>query len=51
MTEAAASACTASSQPFDAARFIRAGDALYAFSAMEGLDPLLERLDRVTCGG
>lgn len=36
-------------QPFDAARFVTAGDALYAFSYVEGLDPLLERLDRVTC--
>lgn len=36
-------------QPFDAARFVSAGESLYAFSYIEGLDPLLERLDRVTC--
>lgn len=36
-------------QPFDAARFVRAGESLYAFSYIEGMDPLLERLDRVTC--
>ena len=37
-------------QPFDAARFVRAGESLYAFSYVEGLDPMIERLDRVTCG-
>lgn len=36
-------------QPFDAARLVSAGGSLYAFSYIEGLDPLLERLDRVTC--